>query len=231
MDSIVVKEDPTLNKKVLEVAEAYTKNSTNLTNLFTLVNTFDFRGLRTTVDSLNVVAHLDKEEKLEKAARDARLLEMNKFELIKVVHEEATKVGVDLKIISSEKIRKARELKMKIVDQYGWTTSGRLKPETIIDIHIYPNTKPVVITVYIGNDRRNFDVHNPFKFGDFGVTELDELSPIIQKKKNKVVGDLMTSLGKRYDRLKVIPKELGISSSFPALGQVLFITPGKKMKH
>ncbi|GKD06739.1 hypothetical protein Tco_1181713 [Tanacetum coccineum] len=39
--------------------------------------------------------------------------------------------------------------------------------------------------------------------------------PIIQK--SKVVGELMTSLGKRYDRLKVIPDELGISPSLPAL--------------
>ncbi|GJS24580.1 hypothetical protein Tco_0453212 [Tanacetum coccineum] len=341
-----LKEDPALNKKVLEAAKAYTKNSTNLTNLFTLSvgprmtrienthahiqfdiaslkqDTFEiknimieifcaFKGhsfstpsssvptttLAITEEKNDIVTkevvekepakepetknvekeHVQEpqvtepipttivrpltkrapklkmigsssrfqltntileEEKLEKAARDARLLEMNKFELIKVVHEEATKVGVDPKIISSakggkefvniqeakikvlnrehsEKIKIARELKKKIIDQYRWTTSSRLKPEIIIDIHIYPNTKPVVITVYIGNDRRNFNVHNPFKFGDFRVTELDELSPIIQKKKNKVVGDLMTSLGKRYDRLKTRIPGLECNRSLP----------------
>nr|GEX05413.1 retrovirus-related Pol polyprotein from transposon TNT 1-94 [Tanacetum cinerariifolium] len=47
-----VKEDLALNKKVLKVAEAYTKNSTNLTELLTLVKNFDFPGLKTTVDSL-----------------------------------------------------------------------------------------------------------------------------------------------------------------------------------
>ncbi|GJW28548.1 hypothetical protein Tco_0045423 [Tanacetum coccineum] len=61
-----------------------------------------------------------------------------------------------------------------------------------------------------GNDRRNFNVHSPFKFADFGVTESDELGPIIEKKKNKIVGELMISLGKRYERLKKIPEELRI---------------------
>ncbi|GKG59820.1 hypothetical protein Tco_0607448, partial [Tanacetum coccineum] len=56
----------------------------------------------------------------------------------------------------------------------------------------------------------------PFKFADFGVTELDELGPIIQKKKNKIIGELMTSLRKRYERLKKIPEELGIQSALPS---------------
>ncbi|GKG51590.1 hypothetical protein Tco_0541974, partial [Tanacetum coccineum] len=37
--------------------------------------------------------------------------------------------------------------------------------------------------------------------------------PIIQKKKNTIVKDMMTSLGKRYERLKKIPEELGIQSA------------------
>nr|GEY70005.1 hypothetical protein [Tanacetum cinerariifolium] len=52
----VVKEDPTLNKKVLEAAEVYTKNSTNLTELFTMVKNFDFPSLKTTVESLHAAA-------------------------------------------------------------------------------------------------------------------------------------------------------------------------------
>ncbi|GJZ76065.1 hypothetical protein Tco_0640530 [Tanacetum coccineum] len=74
---------------------------------------------------------------------------------------------------------------------------------------------PAVLIVYRGTNRRNFDVHNPFKFADFGVTELDELGPIIEKKKNKIVGELMISLGKTYERLRKILKELGIQSSLP----------------
>ncbi|GJX17530.1 transport protein Sec31 homolog B-like protein isoform X2 [Tanacetum coccineum] len=58
-------------------------------------------------------------------------------------------------------------------------------------------------------------VHSPFNFFNLGVTELDELGPIIQKKKNTIVKDLMISLGKRYERLKKTPKELGIQSALP----------------
>ncbi|GJX63411.1 VIER F-box protein 2 [Tanacetum coccineum] len=120
-----------------------------------------------------IQAHLDKEEKIEQAAKEAKLRNTLK------------------------KIKKVGEIRKKRIDNYTWATSSRLKPETITDIHIDPNIKPVVVTIFRGNDQRNFDVFNPFRFGDYGVTELDELGLIIQKNKNKVVGDLMTSLGNR----------------------------------
>nr|GEW99207.1 hypothetical protein [Tanacetum cinerariifolium] len=104
--------------------------------------------------------------------------------------------------------RSLRKLKM-------WTMLSRLKPESITDVKIYPNFKPAVLTMYRNNDKRNFNVHNPFKFGDFGITELDELGLIIEKKKNFIVKDLMTSLGKIYERLKKIPEELRIQSAIP----------------
>ncbi|GKA45329.1 hypothetical protein Tco_0738125 [Tanacetum coccineum] len=50
-----VKEDLALNKKILEATEAYTKNSTTLTELFTLVKSLEFPGIKTNVESLNVV--------------------------------------------------------------------------------------------------------------------------------------------------------------------------------
>nr|GEV12108.1 hypothetical protein [Tanacetum cinerariifolium] len=125
---------------------------------------------------------------------------------------------------------KTYELRKKRIDQYRWTTSSRLKLETIIVIHIHSNTKLVIITVFIGNDRRNFDVFSLFKFGDFGVTELDKLSPIIQKKKNIVVSELMTSMGKRYERLKKILEEFGITTALLAPGHVLSLTLGRKRK-
>ncbi|GJW09629.1 retrovirus-related pol polyprotein from transposon TNT 1-94 [Tanacetum coccineum] len=103
----------------------------------------------------------------------------------------------------------------------------------IIDVKIYPNTKPIVASVFRNNVKRNFNVHNPFKFTDFGITELDELGPIIQKKKNSVVKDLMTSLSKRYERLNKIPEELGIQSALPAPvpEQASSQTLGRKRKH
>ncbi|GKC52888.1 hypothetical protein Tco_1075633 [Tanacetum coccineum] len=51
-----VKEDLVLNKKVLEATEAYTKSSTNLTKLLTLIKKFDFQRLKSSVESLQATA-------------------------------------------------------------------------------------------------------------------------------------------------------------------------------
>ncbi|GKB62197.1 hypothetical protein Tco_0918383 [Tanacetum coccineum] len=64
-------------------------------------------------------AHLDKEEKLENAKREAKLLVMNKSGLIKFVHDEAAKAGVDPKILASakgdQKFRKIQEAEIKVL--------------------------------------------------------------------------------------------------------------------
>ncbi|GJX01437.1 hypothetical protein Tco_0185350 [Tanacetum coccineum] len=86
--------------------------------------------------------------------------------------------------------------------------------------------------VFRGTDKRNFDVHNPFNFGDFGMTEWNKLREIIpKKKKNKVVQDLMNSLSQRYEKIRTTPDELGIRSNIPTPRQVLSITSGRKRKH
>ncbi|GJR87824.1 hypothetical protein Tco_0211835 [Tanacetum coccineum] len=182
---------------------------------------------------------MDKEEQIKKVAEEAKMFEITKTEVIKVIQEEAEKIGLDpKKIISAkagEKFKKAQDaehqvlkrqhtkkvkrltdLNKKRAEQYMWTMSNRLTPKPITDVKIHPNSKPAVLTVYWNNDKRSFDVHNPFKFGDFGITKLDELGPIIEKKKNSTVKDLMTSLGKRYERLKKILKELRIQPALHA---------------
>lgn len=92
----------------------------------------------------------------------------------------------------------------------------RLKPETITDIQIHRNTNPAIVTVFKGPDQRVTDIHNPFRFADFGISELDELRPIISKKQNIVVPDLLKSLKLRYERLMNMPEALGIPSLLPA---------------
>ncbi|GKD26560.1 hypothetical protein Tco_1232774 [Tanacetum coccineum] len=47
-----VKEDPALNKKVVEATEAYTANSNNITELLSLARTFDFSGLKSLVETM-----------------------------------------------------------------------------------------------------------------------------------------------------------------------------------
>ncbi|GJU99296.1 hypothetical protein Tco_1328567 [Tanacetum coccineum] len=201
-------------------------------------------------------AYLDREEKLKNAAEEERLLAISKPEEIKVVQEEAEKIILDPKKIASakagekfkkaqdaehqvlkrehtEKVRKSLELRKHKFENYMWTINSRLKPETITDIKIHPKTKPVVITVYRGTDGRNFDVHKPFAFGAFGISELDELREIIPKKKNAVVQDLMNSLSQRYERTRKIPEELRIKSALPAPApeQASSKSSRKKRKH
>ncbi|GJZ16098.1 hypothetical protein Tco_0551775 [Tanacetum coccineum] len=152
-------------------------------------------------------------------------------EVIKVVQEEAEKIRLNPRKIASakageklkkaqdakhqvlkrehiEKVRKAFELRKHKFESYMWTINNKLKPETITNIKIHPKTKPVVLTIYRGIDGRNFDVHRPFAFGAFGISELDELREIIPKKKNAVVHDLMNSLSRRKKRkhMEIDPK-------------------------
>ncbi|GJX90389.1 hypothetical protein Tco_0343715 [Tanacetum coccineum] len=65
-----------------------------------------------------IQAHLDKEEKLEQATKEAML---NKPELIKVVQEEATKAGVDPKILASAKggqeFKKIQDAEIKVLNR------------------------------------------------------------------------------------------------------------------
>ncbi|GJR50384.1 hypothetical protein Tco_1400905 [Tanacetum coccineum] len=157
---------------------------------------------------------------MKKAEEEAKRLAMTKSEVIKIVQEEAENIGIDTKKVISakagEKFKKALDSEMQVykrqhtekvrrliilnkkrAQQYMWTMSNRLKPEPIIDVKIHTNSKTTRLTVYINNDKRNFEVHNPFEFRDFRITKLDELGRIIEKKKNSIVNDLMTSLGKR----------------------------------
>nr|GEV68825.1 retrovirus-related Pol polyprotein from transposon TNT 1-94 [Tanacetum cinerariifolium] len=173
-----------------------------------------------------------------------------KPEVIKVVWEEAKKLGIHLKeAITSkagekfkkaqdaehevlkrqhtEKVRKFIKLRKHNFDNYMWTISSKLKPEIVTNVKIHPKTKPVVITVLRGTDGRNYNVHKPFAFGELGISELDELREIIPKKKNAVVQDLMNSLSQRHKRKHMeLEPEIKIPSmecnrAFP--GNVLFV--------
>nr|GEY20123.1 ribonuclease H-like domain-containing protein [Tanacetum cinerariifolium] len=186
----------------------------------------------------------DKEEEIKKAKKEARLNSISKTEVINVVRKEAKKLGIHLKeaitikagelfkkaqeaehdILKrqhTEKVRKSLKLKKHKYDSYMWTVSSRLKPKPITDIKIHPKTKPVVIIFYRCTDGRNFDVHKPFLFRAFGISELDKLKEIILKKKNTVVKDLMNSLSQRCEtsslfiKLEVFPCIFAIISLLP----------------
>ncbi|GJX06371.1 hypothetical protein Tco_0194303 [Tanacetum coccineum] len=186
-----------------------------------------------------ITKHLEKEELIKKAAKQARLLAISKPKVVKVVHEEAKKIEINPEIITStkesEKFKKAQDAELKVLnkeryeklikvlalrkhkfEKYMWTIRNRHKLKKITNVKIHLHTKPVAVTVYKIIDRLTFEVHNPFSFGAFSITELNEQREIIPKKKNVVVKDLMNSLRRRYKRLKKILKELRIQSALPA---------------
>ncbi|GKA19485.1 hypothetical protein Tco_0699400 [Tanacetum coccineum] len=65
-----VKEDSALNKKVLEAIEAYTKNSSSLTELFSLVKGFNFPSFKTALEDLQATT-LRQDEKLAAWAKSS----------------------------------------------------------------------------------------------------------------------------------------------------------------
>ncbi|GJW11673.1 retrovirus-related pol polyprotein from transposon TNT 1-94 [Tanacetum coccineum] len=71
-----VKDDLALNKKVIEATEAYTKNSSTLTELLSLVKNFDFQGLNFSVESLQTAA-LRQDEHLASWAKSSNSLAWN----------------------------------------------------------------------------------------------------------------------------------------------------------
>ncbi|GJZ67902.1 hypothetical protein Tco_0631142 [Tanacetum coccineum] len=66
----VIKEDLTLNKKVIEATKAYTKNSTHLTEFLTLIKNFDFQGLKSSVESLQATTFSQDKHIAEWAKKD-----------------------------------------------------------------------------------------------------------------------------------------------------------------
>ncbi|GKB05154.1 hypothetical protein Tco_0833349 [Tanacetum coccineum] len=158
---------------------------------------------------------IDKEEQIKKAEEEERLLAMTKPEVIKVVQEVAKKIGLDPKAIkgakAGEMFKKAQDAEHVVLKRQHTE-----KVRKSLELRESTCSSAIIVDFYRGTDGRNFEVHEPFLFGAFGISELDELREIIPKKKNAVIKDLMNSLSQRYERLKKIPKELRIHFALPA---------------
>ncbi|GKC37302.1 hypothetical protein Tco_1049686, partial [Tanacetum coccineum] len=168
---------------------------------------------------ISLIPSIDKEEQIKKAEEEARLLTITKPEVIKVVQEETKKIGLDPKAIkrakAGEMFKKAQDVEHVVLKRQ----------------HTEKVRKSLELRKHKGNDGRNFEVHKPFIFGAFGISELNKLREIIPKKKNVVVKDLMNSLSRRYKRLQQIPEELGIHPALPAREQASSRSPRRKRKH
>nr|GEV27364.1 reverse transcriptase domain-containing protein [Tanacetum cinerariifolium] len=220
-----VKEDPALNKKVLDVAEAYTKNSSSLTELLTLTGISSlrqdalkiksmmteifnaFKGQSSSAPSSNVPTTTP--------VRKTRSIPISTIKLTEIVLKIPTpNDGVKIKVIGSSRPQPT-ETPSEVTQAHSTssmiiiTPPSQPKSSRATPITDKGKGKPVVITVYKGTNRRNFEVHNPFKFGDFRITELDELIPIIQKKKNKIVAPKQGSsqlLKRKRRRMRLDPE-------------------------
>nr|GEW77528.1 hypothetical protein [Tanacetum cinerariifolium]GEX40662.1 hypothetical protein [Tanacetum cinerariifolium] len=145
-------------------------------------------------------AYIKKKEQIKKAVEEAKIFEMTKTEVIKVVQEEDEKIRLDPKTIISAKVgkkfKKAHDVEHQVLKREHSQKAKRA-----------------------------------IKLKKKRVTELDEARSSIQKKKSTIVKDLMTSLGKIYERLKKIPEERRIQSSLPAPEQAPSESSRRKRKH
>ncbi|GJY40126.1 hypothetical protein Tco_0427396 [Tanacetum coccineum] len=161
--------------------------------------------------------YLDKEERIKKAEEEARLNAISKPEHIRFLAPLPVPSTCTISIRSQMKAN----LQPKLVEI---CSKNLMDAEHEVTAKEYGHYRR-------GTDGRIFDVHKPFLFGAFGISELDKLREIISKKKNTVVQDLMNSLSQRYQRLREIPRELGIQSALPAPKQAPSQTSGRKWKH
>ncbi|GJT02317.1 hypothetical protein Tco_0823486 [Tanacetum coccineum] len=64
---------------------------------------YEINGVMYQLTNEEIQARMEKQERMEKAAQEPRLIELSKHELIKVVEEVASEAGVDLKDLCSSK--------------------------------------------------------------------------------------------------------------------------------
>ncbi|GKC23839.1 hypothetical protein Tco_1025989 [Tanacetum coccineum] len=136
--------DPALNKKVLEATKAYTKNLTSLTELLTLVKTFDFPNLKTTVKPLLVVVTAQNDQLAKWVESSASMAGVSAHTAtISPIEENPFPTEVEkVKMETKEK-----DIKFSNVEKEQET---KLIPLTIVK----PPTKPTHETKIIGSSSR-----------------------------------------------------------------------------
>nr|GEW03037.1 hypothetical protein [Tanacetum cinerariifolium] len=249
-----IKDDHATKQKINEATETFARISSHVTEtalkreISSLrQDTSEIKSMMTEMDNETTTTTEEPPSHTEGETKERRLaIPISSIPSTKLgIHPKeaiSTKAGelfkkdqdAELEVLKRQhikKVRKSLELRKHKCDSYMWIVSRRLKPKPITDIKIHPKTKPVVITVYRDTDGRNFNVQKPFLFGAFGISELDEPREVISKKKNIMVKDLMNSLSQRYERLRQIPRELGIQPALLALEQALSQTLRRIQKH
>ncbi|GJT99574.1 hypothetical protein Tco_1109913 [Tanacetum coccineum] len=233
-----VKDDPALNMKVIKATEAYTKNSTSLSELFTLIKNFDFQGLKSSVESLQATAisysstPSSSVPQTTLAITEAttnvggeNITQVDTKEPSSHAEGEHVSMDDDTEKPESEKAKEEPTNTVPIsVVKPTETPTPKVQPITTITSTSQPESSQVHKRQHTEKAKRMMELNKKrveqYKWTIYSRLKLepalDELGLIIQKKKNIIVKDLMTSLGKRYERLKKILEELGIQSALPA---------------
>ncbi|GKA24360.1 retrovirus-related pol polyprotein from transposon TNT 1-94 [Tanacetum coccineum] len=211
-----VKDDPALNKKVIEATEANIKNLSAQTKLLNLSDKAKEEPTRAVPISIvkPITRHHPEAAMIESSSRPP--LTDPTLE-IPVPQREGKGIATEEQLESTKKLVPASKF-------------NREDPDEPMRVPYMINGK----MHYLTNDEINAHLEKRATRSKKAIEEARyELGPIIQKKKNTIVKDLMTSLGKRYERLKKILDELGIQSALlaPVLEQAPFESLGRKRKH
>nr|GEV44868.1 hypothetical protein [Tanacetum cinerariifolium] len=110
----VSKEDLALKKKVLEASEAYTRNSSNLTELLSLIKTIDLPSLKTTLTDLYDISN-KQDEKLTDSFKSSTNMTWNMgSRLSKLEHTHAA-LKTHISFIKQDTL----EIKSMMVEMYN----------------------------------------------------------------------------------------------------------------
>ena len=103
----------------------------------------------------------------------------------------------------NEKVKLNSE-KKRNYERYVWTMTKTKGEGPITDMIIHANTNPLAITIKRGE--RVYEKNAPFNFSKYGIKEWDMMGPILRKKKNRFVPDLLAALKSKYKELEWWPK-------------------------
>ncbi|GKE29658.1 hypothetical protein Tco_1445042 [Tanacetum coccineum] len=96
-----VKDDPALNRKVIKATEAYTKNSTSLSELLTLIKNFDFQGLKSSVESLQATA-ISQDQHLSAWAKSSTSMAWNLGTRLTAIEISQAKIRAETSSLKSD---------------------------------------------------------------------------------------------------------------------------------
>ncbi|GKA78239.1 hypothetical protein Tco_0784776 [Tanacetum coccineum] len=299
-----VKEDPALNKKVIEATEAYTKNSIHLTERLKLVKNFNFQGLKSSVESLQATEisqdqHLAEWAKsstsiawnlgsrmtaieisqaeirtevssLKQDTSDFKSMMTKIYQAFKVVteeppsHTEGETEYMETQDTDKDKVERNKCPKNQNMEGKGIATDDQPEQTKLVKASsiMRPDLDAPILVPYMINGKlfylteeqikAHLDKEDQIKKAEEEAKALamtkTEVIKIVQEEAEKIGIDpkkfISVKAGEKfkkaqdaemqgYERLKKIPEELGIQSALPALvaEKDQSQSSGRKRKH